>query len=86
MLAGGGRIPGVSGMTNKNRVWARSLCFCTLNPDPRTPIHKHLEEKMEIQKRWNLPVLVAVVGLMLLCCQGAHAWPVPDTGQTKCYN
>ena len=33
---------------------------------------------MKTQKGWNLPVLVAVVGLILLCSQGAQAWSAPD--------
>jgi len=38
---------------------------------------------MNMQKRLNLPVVVAVVGLLLLCCHGAQAWQLPDTGQIR---
>ena len=41
---------------------------------------------MEIQKALNMLAVVAACAVMLVCCRDARAWPVPDTGQTKCYD
>jgi len=60
LFTDGKRIPGAAGMTNINRIRARIPRPYNLEPRP-----KHLVEMMKIQKGWNLPVMVAVVGLML---------------------
>ena len=41
---------------------------------------------MEIQKALNMLAVIAACGVVLVCCRDARAWPVPDTGQTKCYD
>jgi hypothetical protein len=31
-------------------------------------------------------LVVLSIFMVLALCSSSHAWPIPDTGQTKCYN
>jgi len=35
------------------------------------------------KKMW---IVACALSLVLALCSSSHAWPIPDTGQTKCYN